>query len=122
MRVILAQNSPIINQSMRVKMDILVKPMVKYFNDIGLKTVMSCSGHVHLDGRKSLFWITFDKNLTEEDFVDFWNKVKPNMNGWFVKRLWPGPKYNDYHWAYIAGNPWSAYQDLRLFKKKNPIK
>ena len=51
-------------------MDILVKPMVKYFNDIGLKTVMSCSGHIHLDGRKSLFWITFDKNLTEEIVYD----------------------------------------------------
>lgn len=103
-------------------MDILVKPMVKYFNDIGFKTKMSCSGHFHLDGRKSLFWITFDKNIAEEDFVKFYNKVKPNVNGWFVKRLCPGSKYNDYHWAYIVGNPWAAYQDLKLFKKRNPIK
>ena len=94
--------------------------MVEFFNSIGLKTHMSCSGHFHFDGRQSLFWIEFDKSVTEKDLEVFWNKVRP-INGWFVNRLIPGPKYNMHRWCYVAGNSWSAHQDLKKWKRKFDI-
>lgn len=97
-------------------LDRRVQPMVKFFNHIGLKTYMSCSGHIKLDGRKALFWIEFDSSIIEEDLVKLWNKGY-YPNGWFVQRLIPGPKYNMHRWCYIAGNWWSANQDLKNWKK-----
>lgn len=49
--------------------DPLVVPMVEYFNSHGLKTVMSCQGHNNTD--MSMFWISFDKSVTEEDIIKF---------------------------------------------------
>lgn len=97
-------------------MDKKVIPLVNFFNSYGLKTCMSCSGHFHLDGRQSLFWIEFDETtVTEKDLEDFWNKVRP-MNGWLVKRLIPGPKYNIYRWCYVAGSYRAAKADLKRWK------
>lgn len=97
-------------------MDKKVIPMVNFFNSIGLKTHMSCSGHFNLDGRMSLFWIEFDSSVTEEKLVELWNK-NYTPNGWFVQRLIPGPKYNMHRWCYVTGNWWSAKQDLKNWKK-----
>ena len=49
--------------------DPLVIPMVEYFNSHGLKTSMSCQGHNKTN--MSMFWIGFDKSITEEDIIKF---------------------------------------------------
>lgn len=49
--------------------DPLVIPMVEYFNSHGLKTAMSCQGHNKTS--MSMFWIGFDKSVTEEDIIKF---------------------------------------------------
>lgn len=101
-----------------IEIDKRVRPMVEFFNSIGLHTKQSCSGHFHWDGAQSLFWISFDSTITETNIVDFYNKVKP-INGWFVQRLFPGPKYNIHHWCYVVGNSRAARQDLKNWKSKS---
>lgn len=49
--------------------DPLVIPMVEYFNSHGLKTSMSCQGHNKTN--MSMFWISFDSSVTEEDIIKF---------------------------------------------------
>ena len=44
--------------------DVDVIPMVEYFNSVGLKTYMSCSGHKD-NPYMSMFWIEFDPSVTE---------------------------------------------------------
>ena len=50
--------------------DVDVIPMVEYFNSVGLKTYMSCSGHKD-NPYMSMFWIEFDPSVTEQDIIDF---------------------------------------------------
>ena len=50
-------------------LDPAVIPLVKFFNDSGLKTYMSCQGHNQTN--MSMFWIQFDKSVTEEDILGF---------------------------------------------------
>lgn len=99
----------------RKSMDKRVKSMVKFFNSIGLKTYMSCSGHFHLDGRQSLFWIEFDSSVTENQIINFYNLAQPR--GWLVERILPGPKYNRKSWCYVIGNSYAANKDLKRMKK-----
>lgn len=58
-----------------------VIPMVEYFNSVGLKTYMSCSGHKG-NPYMSMFWIEFDPSVTEQDIIDFQrnhvNEYKPS--------------------------------------------
>lgn len=49
--------------------DPLVIPMVEYFNEHGLKTHMSCQGHNKTN--MSMFWISFDKTVTDKDIEKF---------------------------------------------------
>ena len=60
--------------------DPLVVPMVEYFNSHGLKTIMSCQGHNNTN--MSMFWIGFDKSVTEEDIIKF-QQHHLNTNGNF---------------------------------------
>ena len=60
--------------------DPLVIPMVEYFNSHGLKTIMSCQGHNQTN--MSMFWIGFDKSVTEEDIIKF-QRAYLDVNGNF---------------------------------------
>lgn len=112
------------------ELDPRVVPLVRYFNDHGLKTMMSCQGHgIH---NMSIFWIQFDRSIDEEDIVKFmmshrvsypirkeyqskygqigWNFVS---NGRFARRLTinlVGQPY--YSWNYFAANADAADNDL----------
>ena len=60
--------------------DLLVIPMVEYFNSHGLKTIMSCQGHNQTN--MSMFWIGFDSSVTEEDIIKF-QRAHLDVNGNF---------------------------------------
>ena len=68
-----------------------VIPMVEYFNSVGLKTYMSCSGHKD-NPYMSMFWIEFDPSVTEQDIIDFQRNHVNEYNmfcscGRFVQRI-----------------------------------
>lgn len=46
-----------------------VIPLVKFFNENGLPTYMSCQGHNQTN--MSMFWIQFDKSVSEDDILNF---------------------------------------------------
>ena len=46
-------------------MDEGVKALVEFFNKRGLTTHMSCEGHYPEKPSMSMFWISFDKSVTE---------------------------------------------------------
>ena len=81
-------------------MDKGVINLVNYFNLHGLKTYMSCEGHWWYPSM-SLFWISFDKEVSDKDIIAFKNTHR-NLSGWFVK------KYIDnitgYDWRYVCRN------------------
>lgn len=82
--------------------------MVKFFNEIDLKTSMCCQGHRNVDGGRNSFFITFDKTVSDEQMLAFLKKVgkwkqifpardrdngglkvsriKRGLNGWVYKR------------------------------------
>ncbi len=107
-------------------LDPLVIPMVRFFNDNGLKTYMSCQGHEIL--YQSLFWIQFDKSVTKEDILRF---MKRHLNkqgafvscGRFAKRLIGFYRIDmlEYshseHWEYIAASPAVADADLTRWER-----
>ena len=71
--------------------DVDVIPMVEYFNSVGLKTYMSCSGHKG-NPYMSMFWIKFDPSVTEQDIIDFQRNHVNEYNmfcscGRFVQRI-----------------------------------
>lgn len=102
-------------------------PLVKYFNDNGLKTAMCCSGVNH---GYNLFWISFTKKTTKEDV---WNFLKRHNNkeddfyknmccpiqGWFVLRLWGTDGET---WNYVANSPEEAKHDLEYFLRNREEK
>lgn len=45
---------------------------VKYFNKVGLETAMCCQGHNSNNMHK--YWISFTKNIKDEDISNFINK------------------------------------------------
>lgn len=103
-------------------LDPLVVPMVRYFNENGLKTHMSCQGHNSTN--VSMFWIEFDPCITEEDIQEF---IKNHLTqygafcscGRFAKRM-----YGYYNlvtqewstiesWNYFAATQEAADEDLK---------
>ena len=56
-----------------------VIPMVKFFNENGLPTHMSCQGHNRTN--LSMFWIEFDPSVTEEDIVSFQRNHLDKLGG-----------------------------------------
>lgn len=52
-------------------LDSKVIPLVEFFNQRGLKTHMSCEGHNKTN--MSMFWIQFDKSVSEDDLIQFMN-------------------------------------------------
>ena len=92
-----------------------VIPILKYFNDNGLPTVMSCSGHNSTN--MSMLWVQFDHTVTEEDILEFQRKRFNNnnqfcSNGRFVQRVWCGSRAVVRSWEYMAATIEAAYDDL----------
>lgn len=101
-------------------MDEKVVPLVKYFNNCGLKTCMSCQGHNKTN--QSMFWISFDPSTTEEDVILFQQlHLDRNGNftscGRFAKRLWVGKVAVVKQWHYFAATIEAAEEDLNRWRK-----
>lgn len=100
-------------------MDKNVIPLVKYFNENGLKTVMSCEGHNKTN--MSMFWIEFDASVTEQDIINFQKRHLENHYysfsscGRFAERLFVAPKIIK-RWYYFAATKEAANQDLKNWK------
>lgn len=92
-----------------------VIPMVKFFNENGLQTHMSCQGHNRTN--LSMFWIEFDPSVTEEDIVSFQRNHLDKLggfssNGRFVSRLLANAKNVTHSWQYMAATQEAANADL----------
>ena len=57
------------SQYMESELDKRVIPLVRFFNENGLPTNMSCQGHNKTN--MSMFWIEIDKTVTQDDIVKF---------------------------------------------------
>lgn len=109
-------------------LDPLVIPMVNYFNKSGLKTCMSCQGHNKT--YISMFWVQFDKSVTEDDILNF---MKGHLSaqgtfvscGRFAKRVIGF--YNvrttewckEECWCYFAATQQAADTDLQRWSCDN---
>lgn len=51
-------------------------PMVRFFNDIGLKTKFSCQGHDDLANNS--FYVMFDESIGSSDIMDFLLRFENN--------------------------------------------
>ena len=101
-----------------IGLDPAVIPLVEYFNSVGLKTTMSCEGHNQTN--KSMLWIEFDKDVTEEDIKAFLIQLRERCgssatNGCFAMRIFPGPKYTIRRWRYMAATQEAAHEDYIFF-------
>ena len=100
-------------------MDKKVIPLVEFFNQRGLKTCMSCEGHNKTN--MSMFWIQFDKSVTEDDLIQFMNNHQFESKygkyfascGRFALRIYPSPKEIVREWSYFAATHEAAEQDLK---------
>jgi hypothetical protein len=100
-------------------MDKKVIPLVEFFNQRGLKTCMSCEGHNKTN--MSMFWIQFDKSVTEDDLIQFMNNHQFESKygkyfascGRFALRIYPSPKEIVREWNYFAATHEAAEQDLK---------
>ena len=76
---------------------------------------MSCEGHNKTN--MSMFWIQFDKSVTEDDLIQFMNNHQFESEygkyfascGRFALRIYPSPKENAREWSYFS----AAEQDLK---------
>lgn len=102
------------------KLDPEVIPMVRYFNENGLTTWMSCQGHNRTN--MSMFWISFHPSVTKEDIIRFCYQHKteygcPFLNGRFVLRLTPHASGRvEERYEYMAATVEAASQDLQRWK------
>ena len=100
-------------------LDSRVIPLVEFFNQRGLKTCMSCEGHNKTN--MSIFWIQFDKSVTEDDLIQFMNNHQFESKygkyfascGRFALRIYPSPKEIVREWNYFAATHDAAEQDLK---------
>lgn len=106
-------------------LDPLVIAMVEYFNESGLKTCMSCQGHNKTN--MSMYWIEFDKSVTEEIILNFMKEHLTSYGtfvscGRFAKRVigFYNPKTTEWSkrecWCYFAATQEAANTDLRRWK------
>ena len=86
---------------------------------------MSCQGHNKTN--MSMFWIEFDKSVTEEDILGFMKKHLTQQGtfiscGRFARRLigFHNPKTTEWskgeYWCYFAATQEAADADLRKWK------
>ena len=100
-------------------LDSKVIPLVEFFNQRGLKTHMSCEGHNKTN--MSMFWISFDESVTEEDLIQFMNNHQFENKygkyfascGRFALRIYPSPKGIVRTWNYFAATHEAAEEDLK---------
>ena len=102
-------------------MDEGVKALVEFFNERGLTTHMSCEGHYPEKPSMSMFWISFDKMVTEDDLFSFMDKHRDEYgvfccNGRFAKRIGMG-WVPFFELCYFAANKEVAKIDLEKFKR-----
>lgn len=93
-------------------MDKGVIDLVRYFNSIGLKTYMSCEGHWPERPNMAHFWISFDKEVSDESIMAF-KDAHCNLNGWFVKMYIN--RIAGLEWRYFAANKEVAALDYKYF-------
>ena len=103
-------------------------PIVKFFNDVGLKTSMCCQGHNLTN--MSLFWVEFDKSITESDILKFMAMFKRPFpigkyfvsNGTFAERiiLYKNGAVGK-RWRYVAASSIAANDDLRRWKENSGV-
>ena len=100
--------------------------MVKFFNENGLPTHMSCQGHNKTN--MSMFWIEFDRSVTEDNVLNF---MKDHLNaqgtfvscGRFAKRLigFYNAKTTEWSkaesWCYFAATVDAADADLQSWQQ-----
>ena len=100
-------------------LDPKVIPLVEFFNQRGLKTRMSCEGHNKTN--MSMFWIQFDKSVSEDDLIQFMNNHSTTNKygkfftscGRFAQRIYPSPKEIVKSWNYFAATHEAAEEDLK---------
>lgn len=101
-----------------------VLPLVEYFNAAGLSTCMSCQGHNSTN--MSMFWISFDKSVTESDIVDFQRRHTDKYgafccNGRFVMRILANTtgvgSGVEHSYQYMAATIEAAMGDLERWKR-----
>ena len=100
-------------------LDSKVIPLVEFFNQRGLKTHMSCEGHNKTN--MSMFWIQFDKSVSEDDLIQFMNNHSTinkygkffTSCGRFAQRIYPSPKEIVKSWNYFAATHEAAEEDLK---------
>jgi hypothetical protein len=51
------------------EIDVLCRPLVRLFNEIGLKTVFSCQGHD--DEKRNSYYVIFDESVSDESISEF---------------------------------------------------
>lgn len=101
------------------KIDIESRPMVKYFNSIGLTTKFSCSGH---DNKfRNVFSIMFDDNISDEHIELFVKNLTSKyrhtqINGKFTKWCRVMSDEIVYNWIYDV-NTGSYLQNQRMAMK-----
>lgn len=110
-----------ISQYIESELDKRVVPLVQFFNENGLPTSMFCQGHN--ETTMSMFWIEFDKTVTQDDIVKFMRKHLTWMGnfcscGRFAKRVIAYTSVTDYSeavrecWCYFAASAIAANADL----------
>ena len=101
------------------QLDTKVIPLVEFFNQRGLKTHMSCEGHNKTN--MSMFWIQFDKSVTEDDLIHFMNSHSTinkygkyfTSCGRFAQRMYTYNGNIEKSWNYFAATHEAAEQDLK---------
>lgn len=106
------------------QLDPEVIPLVEYFNRVGLPTCMSCQGHNSTN--MSMFWIEFDKSVTEDDIVKFQRRHTDKhggfcCNGRFVMRIIANTTGVGtgvgYSYQYMAATIEAAKDDLNRWER-----
>lgn len=111
------------------ELDTHVIPLVKYFNENGLPTIMSCQGHNKTN--VSMFWIQFSKTVTENNILEFMKSHLDShqnftSNGRFAERVYCGYNANNEFyvhksWNYFAATKEAALQDLKNWERDEYI-
>ena len=105
------------------KLDPEVIPLVRYFNQVGLPTRMSCQGHNAT--KMSMFWVEFDKSVTNEDIINFQRKHTNEYGGFcscgrFVIRILANTTGIgtgvEYSYQYMAATIEAAMEDLKNWR------
>ncbi len=109
-------------------LDQKVVPMVKFFNENGLKTSRSCQGHNKTN--VSMYWISFADEVIENDILRFmqnhldWRGQFISC-GRFAKRVFGGYSVIDQTWkttecwCYFAATVEAADEDLSRWTRPN---